>query len=140
MREEPAKYGTGALALLLLSGLAWSMPAMAQSVQKCIGHGGHVTFTSGDCGEGERLAASYAAVPDTIVPAAAYPDAGAGQARPEHRRQGPSRAGTGVRKRAPPDRCKAARDRREQTLRRVGLKRNFDLLRKLDDQVWDACR
>ena len=42
--------------------------------------------------------------------------------------------------RAAPDRCQDARDRRERTLARVGLKRTFDLLRRLDDEVWAACR
>lgn len=37
-------------------------------------------------------------------------------------------------------RCRAARSRRETKLQAVGLKRTFDLLRKLDDAVHMACR
>ena len=44
-------------------------------------------------------------------------------------------------RRAPgPSPCEAARAQREATLERVGLRRNFDLLRRLDDMVWKACR
>lgn len=37
-------------------------------------------------------------------------------------------------------RCDAARSRREAKLKAVGLKRTFDLLRKLDDAVNEACK
>jgi hypothetical protein len=36
--------------------------------------------------------------------------------------------------------CEAAQRSRERTLQAVGLRRNLDLLRKLDDNVADACR
>lgn len=45
-----------------------------------------------------------------------------------------------VRRNAAPDPCKAAKDRRETELKRVGLKRTFDLLSRLDGDVWDACK
>jgi hypothetical protein len=37
-------------------------------------------------------------------------------------------------------RCDAAKARREAKLKAVGLKRTFDLLRKLDDAVNEACK
>lgn len=37
-------------------------------------------------------------------------------------------------------RCDAAKARREAKLKSVGLKRTFDLLRKLDDAVNEACK
>jgi len=47
-----------------------------------------------------------------------------------------------ARSRADPaeSRCQAAKSKREAKLRAVGLKRTFDLLRKLDEAVYAACR
>lgn len=42
--------------------------------------------------------------------------------------------------RSKPDACAKARDKREATLERVGLKRNYDLLSKLDADVRRVCR
>lgn len=39
-----------------------------------------------------------------------------------------------------PGRCERAKRHRQQVLDQVGLKRNFDLLRKLDDMVYNACK
>lgn len=131
-----------ALALLASA----SAPAGAGTVQKCVAADGHVTLTSGSCGAGDRLVASYDAVPED-VPASAQPAAAVpapATSRGQSATRAVSRGGRGgstrSRSRAGPDRCAAARDRRDRTLQRVGLKRNFDLLRKLDDEVWAACR
>jgi len=132
-----------ALATCLLAAAA---PALPQSVQKCVAADGHVSFTSGACGAGERLDATYAAVPEQVP---AKPAAMAGPRRTaEARTQRQAQGRPAVRSprsqarpaRAAPDRCQDARDRRERTLARVGLKRTFDLLRRLDDEVWAACR
>ncbi|MGN6153922.1 MAG: hypothetical protein ACTHOH_18245 [Lysobacteraceae bacterium] len=45
---------------------------------------------------------------------------------------------TATPKRAP-DPCRVAKDRRDSELKRVGLKRTFDQLSRLDGDVWDAC-
>lgn len=37
-------------------------------------------------------------------------------------------------------RCQAAKDHREAVLQQVGLNRTYDLLRQLDDQVYEACK
>lgn len=37
-------------------------------------------------------------------------------------------------------RCQAAKDHRDAVLRQVGLNRTFDLLRQLDEQVYEACK
>ena len=133
-----------ALAMWLLAAAA---PARAQTVQKCIAADGHVSFTSGACGAGERLDATYAAVPERVTAGPAAAATARRAAEPGARRRGqqarpPARAPRSQARptRAAPDRCQAARDRRERTLARVGLKRTFDLLRKLDDEVWAACR
>lgn len=124
-------------------------PVAAQTVQKCVGADGHVTLTSGSCEAGQRLAARYDAVPEPVA-TGRVAEAGngheAGSPRAAGRaKAGPTRAARGrrastSRARPGPDRCQAARDKRERTLQRVGLKRDFDLLRKLDDDVWNACR
>lgn len=124
--------------------LAAALPASAQTVQKCVDAAGHVTLTSTECGAGHQLVASYDAVPEPVPvtavgPAVRKPGAAGrsrGAAAPARRVS----RGAGSRTRAKPDACDAARARREKTLQRVGLKRNFDLLRKLDDEVWAACR
>jgi hypothetical protein len=136
------------LVLVLAIGLAVSGSigqAAAQSVQKCVAADGHVTLTSGACADGQVLAKTYDAAPEQIAANAgrtsqqreARPSQSASSARSGSR--GAPRA-SGSRRKPAPDHCQAARDRREQTLRRVGLKRTFDLLRKLDDEVWAACR
>lgn len=44
-----------------------------------------------------------------------------------------------ARRDSPSDDCRAAKANRQSTLRATGLARNFDLLRKLDDDVSEAC-
>lgn len=124
------------LALMCCAG-----PAAAQTVQTCVGADGHVTLTSAACGAGQRLAASRDAVPEPVpaaAPASAGRRANGGAAPRSVARRGARRAAS--RSRPAVDRCEAARARRERTLQRVGLQRTFDLLRRLDDEVWAACR
>ena len=45
----------------------------------------------------------------------------------------------GAKRNATPDPCRAAKGRRDAELKRVGLKRTFDQLSRLDGDVWDAC-
>lgn len=137
--------GRGAFVGLLLM-LSWLVPAAAQTVQKCVDADGRITLTSAACGPGQRLDASYDASPE-LVPVAAEVRATPGsESRPGRANVSRAVAGrsgrtsTRSRSRATIDRCEAARARRERTLQRVGLKRTFDLLRKLDDEVWAACR
>lgn len=130
-----------ALATCLLAAAA---PARAQSVQKCVAADGHVSFTSGACGAGERLEATYEAVPERVPARSAVAPRGSAEARTQRRsmqdRPAARAPRTHARPALAPDRCQAARDRRERTLARVGLKRTFDLLRRLDDEVRAACR
>lgn len=37
-------------------------------------------------------------------------------------------------------RCQAQKNYRDATLRQVGLNRTFDLIRQLDEQVYEACK
>ena len=45
-----------------------------------------------------------------------------------------------TRRAAAPSACEAAKAKRKATLDRVGLKRTFDLLSQLDNEVWSACK
>lgn len=141
-----SEWNLGRLIAAALSCLmCCSAPAAAQTVQKCVGPDGHVTLTSAACGAGQRLAARYDAVPEPMPAAASAKAARQAASRPgrEAVARTVARRGTGratARSRPGADRCAAARARRERTLQRVGLKRTFDLLRKLDDEVWAACR
>ena len=128
--------------------VGWTGPAASQTVQKCIAADGHVTLTSGACADGHRLAGTYDAVPEASEPVVAAQ----ARLRASPRASGypaPAQVAPRVRSRVSRSpagnntaakRCKSAREHREQTLRRVGLKRTFDLLRRLDDDVWAACR
>lgn len=150
-RDEQARVGAvRCLALLLAAvmGAPTASDVEAPTVRKCVDALGHVTFTSAACGSGQRLEGRYDATPDAPAPAAAGTRSSEGAAPrraaaprtvPEPR--GASRPRTrGSAGPSPARRCQAAKERREATLRRVGLKRSFDLLRRLDDEVWAACR
>lgn len=39
-----------------------------------------------------------------------------------------------------PTPCQTAKAKRDATLKRVGLKRTYDLLSRLDSEVWEACK
>ena len=128
-----------ACAGVALAMMAAPAPAPAQTVQKCVAASGHVTLTSGDCGAGERLTATWDATPEPEPASGPRVD---DKPRPTASGRSPARSGShaATRTRAPGRRCEAARERRESTLQRVGLKRSFDLLRRLDEEVWAACR
>lgn len=146
--REGTMEGAGVRMVMLigLALLAGTDAVASQTVQKCVAADGHVTLTSGDCAVGQVLANTYEAVPEAVVASStatghreATTAPRAGTVARERSRASP-RTRASSRGKPKPDRCQAARDRREQTLRRVGLKRTFDLLRKLDDEVWAACR
>jgi len=104
--------------------------------------GGAVTYQSETCGPGSRDAANWQA-PRDPTPSNARQNASSPQARSERRAEHRSvRTGTAnVAYIAPkPSACELAKANRDSTLERVGLKRTFDLLSRLDEQVRNACR
>lgn len=58
--------------------------------------------------------------------------------RGEGRRVAAARGG--ARKAMPPSACETAKRNRENTLERVGFKRDFALLSRLDNEVWKVCK
>jgi len=116
-----------------------SAQAMAQGVHKCMAPGGAVSYQDAPCEAPLHEADNWKAPPDP-PPAARQrsPEAPSLQRQPVARavRSGSTR----IARTPAPSACEAARANRENTLERVGLKRTFDLLRRLDEQVRKACR
>jgi len=118
----------------------WSPHAMAQGVHKCVAPGGAVSYQDAPCEPQSREAANWEAPLD---PAPRLEPRGASASRavrfPESRmaRSGSARIARAASK---PSACEAAKANRDSTLERVGLKRTFDLLSRLDEQVRNACR
>ncbi|MDR0181853.1 DUF4124 domain-containing protein [Lysobacter arvi] len=112
--------------------------AVAGSVHKCVGPNGVASYQDVPCGRDMREATHWEAPSDPPPSNAAPPSAPVRErasARPA--RSPGSRV---VRSEARPSECEAAKANRDRTLERVGLKRTFDLLSRLDEQVRNACR
>jgi hypothetical protein len=135
-----------ALAILLL--VVSAAPVAAQSLYQCVDRRGHVSFTSEPCGPGQKTQKVVDATPERMTPEraaqleqrrrqdeanSAYLRRLAGHDRPA--RKAPRRTSR-VREAS---RCQAARARRDETLRGVGLRRTFSLLSELDRAVYEAC-
>ena len=116
--------------------------ATAQEIHTCIDSKGIKSYQNAPCDPGQHTASvrSYLAKPED--PAVAARSAAIQQEM--DRRNRPSGKATVVRtanrRPAGPTPCQAAKAKREATLKRVGLKRNFDLLSRLDSEVWDVCK
>jgi hypothetical protein len=130
----------------------WSTQGAAQTVHKCVLADGATSYQSLPCAGSAREAVRWDAPPDPLPSAEQLAKLAMlrehGRAESEFLSR---RAGTGVRggdtsrtHRVPaagrPSSCDAARATREQTLERVGLKRTYELLSRLDEQVRKACR
>jgi len=115
-----------------------SVQASPQSVHKCIGPDGAVIYQSAPCEPHSREAANWEAPVDP-TPSREPPRAVSSQRERERptARTGHARV---VRNASKPSACEQAKANRDSTLERVGLKRTFDLLSRLDEQVRNACR
>lgn len=123
----------------------------AQQVYKCV-KGRDVSYQSEPCAGTQKIAKQWDATPE--------PEPSAEALSQRQLKSGRERAGTARRSSAAGtqrtrsashrqnpkarkprmSRCDAAKARREAKLKAVGLKRTFDLLRKLDEAVNEACR
>ena len=117
--------------------------AGAQDIHTCIDGKGMKSYQNAPCAPGQRNAGvrSYAVQPED--PASTARSIAIQQEMV--RRNRPSGRATIVRAGNPrravgPTPCQAAKAKREATLKRVGLKRTFDLLSQLDSEVWDVCK
>jgi hypothetical protein len=118
-------------------------PGKAQQVYKCA-KSGDVSYQSAPCDGSQRLLKQWQAAPEPPTGDPRHGRAKPGRddagAKPRARRRSESRAGTRSQTSAAGNRCGAAKAHREAKLASIGLKRSFDLLRKLDDAVHEACR
>jgi len=139
------------LVMVLVASVAVASVASAQQVYKCV-DGENVSYQSAVCDAAQVVARQWNATPE--------PEPSAEELRQLQLKREQGRiesawlsraAGTGpvrsVRSgrqsgnvRSRPSRCDNAKARREAKLESVGLKRTFDLLRKLDDTVHEACK
>lgn len=130
--------------------LAAAMPgAQAQSLHKCVARDGRASYQSQPCAAGMRTAWVREAPPEAPPSAERQARMRREQARRAvqsdylaslaGRGRGPA-SGHAISTSRDAGACERARRRREDVLERVGLDRDFDLLRRLDDDVARACR
>lgn len=131
-------------AVLLLATLV-AGSASAQQVHKCV-EGGKTAYQSAPCANGApRKSWDATPQPETYENRRRLE-----QIRQDNRSRGrgqsyqsPARAsasGTVVSQYREPDRCQAAKDRRDAAYRAVGVRRSFELSRQMDDDVYAACK
>ena len=135
--------------IFTLATLSFAFSAHAQQVHKCVDHRGNVAYQSQPCADSQTTARTWEAQPDPVSDRSALPvstpRSPANSAYPKVR-GGRSKAGGASGASIPVENsgnsraCEAAKATRRRTLERVGLKRTFDLLRRLDDAVNRACK
>lgn len=123
----------------------------AQQIHKCM-KGKEVSYQSAACDASQSLVKQWDATPEPEPSAVELShdqakhrkedvkSAQFGRAASARRTRSGNRAGKKSPINAANKRCDAAKARREAKLISVGLKRTFDLLRKLDDAVHEACK
>lgn len=125
--------------------LLWLFPAVAcaETLYRCVGIGGAVSYQSDQCERGMRLdkTIGFVSVKARVNASGAFE--ALHPSRGERRRLG-SRTHTRhstARLREPRrvDGCAVAKSKRERALARLGLKRTYDQLSKLDVPVSAAC-
>lgn len=145
-----------AIATCVALALQWG-PADAQTLYKCASRTGN-SYQQSPCAAASRTVETMVTVPEPRPSAAQLAErsrkaeqdraesaflsrlAGTDQATMSYRAPRYARASTRVSLRTSRnDDCKVAKAMRKATLKAVGLDRNFDLLRRLDDAVSDAC-
>ena len=119
----------------------FALPAFSAEVYRCIGPDGSATYRDTACPIGFVLTRTYratdeAAVADQARRAAADVGRGGSWLAMQDAAAPPRTQARDDRR----TRCTAARDERDRILRIVGLERNFELLRDLDETVYDACK
>ena len=135
--------------IFTLAMLALAFDVHAQQVHKCVDRSGNVAYQSAPCSGTQTTARSWEAQPDPVAdkppPPVAAQRAQTGNSRPKTRTTGSSTGRTTgasipVENSGNSRACLAAKAARTRTLERVGLKRTFELLRRLDDAVNRACK
>ena len=128
--------------ILLLCLLLPAATARAEQLYRCVGpHPGQVSYQSATCPPGTRSDRSIAYEPDPSPPmrpgfTARAPTAATA---PAMRRAGRGAPGAPGARRAD-DPCRQAKAWRDRELERLGLKRRFDDLSRIDARVRAACK
>lgn len=127
--------------LLLIGLLLFLLPhAQAESLYRCVGHDGAVSYQSQPCAARQRL--------DRVVEYRAEPGAARSGGVPEVSRRQPRRYANGSggnrmvhvgSASSASQRCRAGKAKREASLQRLGLKRSYDQLSALDTEVRAVC-
>ncbi len=142
---------TAPLAFVCL--VLFSSPAHAQHVYKCV-NGRDVSYQSAPCSTGERLARKWEATPEPAATAemlaAQRVIQAQGKRESAYLRSLARGSSTKARSRRPTgaiisaardgDRCAKAKKQRDDTERRLGLKRTFEGMQRLSAMVSEACR
>ncbi len=131
------------IAILLLHVGQAAAQTGAQDLHICVDAKGMKSYQNAPCAAGQRTAGvrGYAMQPeDPSLTARSL----AIQQEMDRRNRSSGRAtavhSSSPRRPAGPTPCQAAKAKREATLKRVGLKRTFDLLSQLDSEVWEVCK
>ncbi|HEY0502703.1 MAG TPA: DUF4124 domain-containing protein [Lysobacter sp.] len=124
--------------------------AAAQQVFKCVDGDGAVSYQDAPCAAGSRQARAWQAAPEPPASAERQRELAEKQRRDREEsaflshRAGTDGAASGHVARSPagasPSACEQAKAQRQRKLDDVGLRRTFDLLSRLDEQVRKACR
>lgn len=127
--------------ILAIALTAPALPATAADVYCCIAPDGTATYRDSACPIGFVHSRTYRAVDEADVANQAQRDAqyvamGRSWLAMEDAASTPATPARDERR----TRCTAAREERERILRVVGLERNFELLRDLDESVYEACK
>jgi len=125
--------------IAVMGGLAGgALPVVAGDLHRCVGPAG-VTYQQVPCGPGQVLSKTIPVVADGPAdqPRAAKAQRKSGSERRVSSGARASKTDALDRRRAT---CATARRTRDEKLERLGLRRTFEDLRKLDDRVQAACR
>ena len=128
-------------AFMLVLALMACAPGRAETLYRCVDRHAQVSYQSAACGQGQRTARTIEFVPEPVAPeTAAKIRAPISTSKPSRTRSSgyASRTPQGKRKRGS-DVCRAAKNKRQTQLERLGLSRTFDDLSRIDAAVRAAC-
>ncbi|MCC7247465.1 MAG: DUF4124 domain-containing protein [Lysobacter sp.] len=120
-----------------------STVATQGTIYRCIDRHGGVSYQDTGCSPQQRTSAVRRFTAQGIDPALVARSRAIAEEM-DLRNRGDGRriavARGGARKPTPPSACETAKRTRKATLDRVGFKRDFALLSRLDNEVWDVCK
>jgi hypothetical protein len=118
--------------------LLWPIPGQAESVYRCVDVRGHASYQSSACANGTRQdrVIEFSRV-EPVAPRRASRSSRSASA--SGRAQYVSTQRHGRRRGAAENACDRAKAKRQQQLARLGLKRTYDDLSRIDASVWIAC-